>query len=610
MLLDLDIRDLAIIDHLSLGLGPGFNVITGETGAGKSIVIDAVGLLLGQRADATVVRAGAGRAVVSGTFDPASARGRVEAILATYGVELEPGEVLILGREVHAAGRSLARVNGRPVPVKALADIGWLLVDIHGQSDAASLMREAEHMGLLDRYARLDGRRGALAAEVAAWREVERELATLAEDEAALKRRAELLSFAVEEIAAASLRAGEEAELLGERVRQANGARLAQLAQQAYAALRGGLGGETDGAERGGLDLVELTEASVGDLARIDGEAAGMAERAVAVAEGLRELVADLRAYQEQMDFSPRRLEDVEERLALVAALKRKYNAADIPALLAHAERAAADLDAIQNADERAEGLRRERERLQRVIGGLAGQLSTARQAAAERLARAVEGEMGALNLTGGRFAVGFGRREDPAGVAVDAPGFAPDGRYGCDETGVDRVAFQVSLNPGEPLRPLAKVASGGEAARLMLALKGILSAADQVPTLIFDEIDAGIGGRVGGVVGEKLWGLTRGGSSVSGSQPGADASQPALEAIEHQVICVTHLPQVAAYGDSHFRVAKSVEQGRTRTVVVALDSGGQVEELAQMLGATTSIVRENALQLLQQARQWKAGQA
>lgn len=616
MLLDLDIRDLAIIDHLSLGLGSGFNVITGETGAGKSIVIDAVGLLLGERADATVVRSGAGRAVVTGSFDPGAARGRIEQALAAYGVELDPDEVLILSREVQAAGRSLARVNGRPVPVKALSDIGWLLVDIHGQSDSASLMREGEHLGLLDRFARLDGLRGRLATEVAQLREVDRDLSGLAEDAAVMKRRAELLAFAVEEIAAAGLRPDEEAELLADRVRQANGARLAQLAQQAYAALRGGLGGESDGAERGGLDLVALAEAAVGDLARIDGEAASLAEQAVAVAEGLRELTAGLREYQERLDFSPRRLEDVEERLAVIGALKRKYDAVDTAAVLAFAERAAAELDGIQHADERAALLRTRRAALLEIIGTLAGELSTARQSAALRLARAVEGEMAALSLAGGRFAVGFGRREEATGVTVEAPGFEPAVRYACEESGADKVSFQVSLNPGEPLRPLAKVASGGEAARLMLALKGILSAADQVPTLIFDEIDAGIGGRVGAVVGEKLWGLTRGGTHGTGTPAAAQPATRGTEAgpqealtIGHQVICVTHLPQVAAYGDAHYRVIKTVEDGRTRTLIGELESGGRVEELALMLGATTSIVRENALQLLQQARQWKLGQ-
>jgi DNA repair protein RecN (Recombination protein N) len=602
MLLDLDIRDLAIIDHLSLGLGSGFNVMTGETGAGKSIVIDAVGLLLGERADATVVRSGAGRAVVTGSFDPGAARGRIEQVLSGYGVELEPDEVLILSREVQAAGRSLARINGRPVPVKALSDIGWLLVDIHGQSDSASLMREAEHLGLLDRFARLDGLRGRLAAEVSRLREVDRELSGLAEDAAVLKRRAELLAFAVDEIGAARLRPDEEAELLADRVRQANGARLAQLAQQANAALRGGLGGDSDGAERGGLDQVALVEAAVGDLARIDGEAGSLAEQAVMVAEGLRELAAGLRDYQERLDFSPRRLEEVEERLALIGGLKRKYDAVDTAAVLAYAERAAAELDGLQHADERAAQLRDGRAALVATIGSLAGQLSAARQEAAWRLAEAVEGEMAALSLTGGRFAVGFGRREDAAGVTLEAPGFDPAVRYACDESGADKVSFQVSLNPGEPLRPLAKVASGGEAARLMLALKGILSAADQVPTLIFDEIDAGIGGRVGAVVGEKLWRLTRGGAEDEGS-----TKLPA--AVGHQVICVTHLPQVAAYGDAHYRVAKSVDEGRTRTLIGELDSGGRVEELALMLGAATSIVRENALQLLQQARQWKLGQ-
>lgn len=593
MLLYLDIRDLAIIDHLAVALGPGFNVITGETGAGKSIVVDAVGLLLGERADATVVRAGAARALVSGSFDPGSARAAVEAILAEYGVDADPDELLILSREVQAAGRSSARVNGRPLPVKALQELGRLLVDIHGQSDSASLMREAEHLGLLDRYARLEGSRQALAQQVAALRILDQELAGLNQDAEQLRRRAELLALAVDEIQAARLKPGEEEELLAERVRQANGARLASLAQQAYAALTGGMGDGDGGVDRAGLDWTLIAQAATQDLARIDVSAEAMAEQATAAAEGLRELVATLRGYQERLDFSPARLEEVEERLALLSALKRKYQAADLEALVDHAERAAAQLEGLQNSDERQARLKLEREALLERIGGLAGRLSGARQEAAGRLALAVEAEMAALSLAGGRFQAAFDRREDAAGVPVAAPGFNAGARYACDASGADRMSFQVSLNPGEPLRPLAKVASGGEAARLMLALKGILSAADQVPTLIFDEIDAGIGGRVGGVVGEKLWALTR-----SGEAQGAG----------RQAICVTHLPQVAAYGDAHFRAAKSVVDGRTRTTVSLMDSGGRVEELAQMLGASTAIARENALQLLQQAEQWKLG--
>lgn len=594
MLLDLDIRDLAIIDHLSLALEPGFNVITGETGAGKSIVVDAVGLLLGERADVTVVRAGAARALVSGSFEPGAAREAVEAVLADYGVEAEPGEPLILSREVHAAGRSAARVNGRPLPVKALQELGRLLVDIHGQSDSASLMREAEHLGLLDRYARLEGQRQALSREVAALRRLEEELDGLSQDAEQLRRRAELLALAVDEIQAARLRPGEEEELLAERVRQANGARLAGLVQQAYAALQGGLGDADGGVERAGLDWVLIAQAASQDLARIDALAAPMAEQATAAVETLRELAAALRDYQERLAFSPARLEEVEERLALLAALKRKYQAADQAALQAHAELAARQLEGLQHSDERQAQLKLEREALLTRIGDLAGGLSRARQEAAGRLAGAVEAEMAALSLAGGRFQVAFERREEAGGVPVEAPGFVAGMRYACDATGADRVAFQVSLNPGEPLRPLAKVASGGEAARLMLALKGILSAADQVPTLIFDEIDAGIGGRVGGVVGEKLWSLTR------AAEPGGS---------RRQAICVTHLPQVAAYGDAHFRAAKAVSDGRTRTAVSLLESAGRIEELAQMLGTSTAIARENGLQLLQQAEQWKLGQ-
>jgi len=571
MLIELDIRDLAIIDHLRLRLAPGFIAITGETGAGKSIVVDAVGLLIGERADTTLVRAGAERTVVEGIFDPGSAAERVAAVLAAYGVE--PAGEVIVSREVYAAGRSGARINGRAVPVRALVDLGCLLVDIHGQSDNVSLLREAEHLGLLDRYAGLAEPRRALAETVARVRAVERDLAGLKRDDAALKARADLLAFQVEEIGAAALSADEEADLLAERVRLTNGERLARLAEQAYVALRGG--GDLDAA---GLDRVDAALEAIEDLARIDPGLAPLGEAALGAAETLRETAGALRNYQDELSFDPARLEEVEERLQLVAALKRKFGG-DIPAVLAYAERAAAELTTIERAETRLAELTAERARLVAEIGALAGGLSERRRAAARELALAVEIELAALGMSGSRFEVAFGREADADGAPHDG------GTWAFDETGIDRAAFQASMNPGEPPRPLARVASGGETARLMLALKSILTAADEVPTLIFDEIDAGIGGRVGSVVGEKLWGLAE----------------------RHQVLCVTHLAQVAAYGDHHFHVSKRVAGDRTVTAAAAVDGAARVEEIMHMLGAATPAARDNALQLLQQTEVWKA---
>ncbi len=570
MLLELDVRDFAIIDHLRLRLAPGFNAITGETGAGKSIVVDAVGLLLGARADTALVRAGAERAVVEGIFDPGPAGERVAARLAEYSID--PDDTLILAREVYAAGRSTARVNGRAVPVRALVEIGELLVDIHGQSDNLSLLREGEHLGLLDRYAGLVAERRALAERVARVRAVEAEWSALRRDEAALKERAETLAFQIDEIQAARLSPDEEVGLTVERTRLANAERLARRAEQAHAALAG-----SDDVDAGGLDRVGLALDAIDDLARIDPTLDALRDPAAAAAEALRDVAGQLRDYVDRLEYSPLRLEAVDERLQVIAALKRKYGP-DVTAVLAHADRAAAELERISGAEARSGALAGERARLLAEIGAAAADLSERRRAAANRLREAVESELEELGMPQSRFEVAFDRQPDPDGCP------AGDGRWAFDATGIDRVAFQVSLNPGEPPRPLVRVASGGETARLMLALKGILSAADEVPTLIFDEIDAGIGGRVGAVVGRKLWAVGN----------------------RHQVVCVTHLPQVAAFGDRHFRVSKTVVDGRTVTAVDAIEESDRVDELMHMLGVSTPIARENAAQILQESELWK----
>jgi len=585
MLTELAISDLAIIDELHLSLASGFNVLTGETGAGKSIIIDAVSLLLGGRADAEMVRSGAERAQVEGTFRLGEeVRAAIEPILAENGLEGEEPDTLVLGREIRKGGRSVCRVNGRGVALSVLKDIGQYLVDIHGQSEHLSLLRVREHVNLLDRYAGLWERRARLGQVVAQLRQVRRELDSLLKDEREMARRADLLQFQIEEISSAKLKSGEDATLEQERVRLANAEQLAALADEAYQALYEGAG-ETPAA----LDALAQATKALAGLAKIDPALGEHVQTVESAAAQLDDLARTIRAYRERIEFSPKRLEQVEDRLDTLKRLKRKYGNT-VEEILAFAENAAVQLDGITHASERIEELRRQEDKLSREIGALGQELSDGRKAAAEKLAAGIEAELNDLRMAGARFGV------DIQWTSAEDGAFVGEGRYAFDATGLDKVEFLVAPNVGEGLRPLAKTASGGETSRLMLALKAVLARADQTPTLIFDEIDQGIGGRVGAVVGAKLWGLT------ADRRP-----QTAVRGQAHQVICITHLPQLAGYGDMHFRVEKGASGGRTTTHVWALDGKTRVEELAQMLGASGEGAVQSAQEILAAVAQEKS---
>ena len=503
MLLEININNYAIIDQLSLSLGEGFNVLTGETGAGKSILIGALGLLLGGRADADAVRAGADRTRIEGVFDLSEAtREALNADLSEFGIELDAGETLILSREVMAAGRSVARINGRAVSAKVLQSIGHHLVDVHGQSDNAALKREREHLGLLDRWAGGAEDRVRLSELVQKQRTLRRELKSLNRDADELEERSQRLSFALEDIEAAQISPGEEAQLKADANRQANSEKIARLADQAYAALSG----DDEDSVLAGIDQVDRAAGDIGELGRIDESMLEVAEQATASLEALRELAERIRDYRDSLEFSPEHLEALEERLAMISELCRKYRCVDSTALLDYSAKAAAELASIEGSDARIEELQAKDAAIRKEIGELCKRIHLRRKDAAGLLAEAVEKELGSLGMQGGHFHCAF--EALPAGpnegVQIDAKGFDPKATYSFDESGVDQMRFMVSLNPGEPPRPLARVASGGETARLMLAIKQILSASDEVQTLIFDEIDAGIGGRIGAVVGQK----------------------------------------------------------------------------------------------------------
>ena len=566
MLSELHITDFAIIDRLDLELGGGFNVLTGETGAGKSIIIDAVNALLGSKLGVEFVRSGSEQARVEGVFSLAGDRCRQLALPADYGIEPEDG-VLILSRELHASGRGVCRVNGRLVPVGVLQEVGQSLVDIHGQSEHLSLLRPSQHVDFLDRYGGLMAERTALAGKVGQLRSVRRELRSLVADEREMARRADLLRYQIDEIQAATLEPDEEGNLGRERTRLHNAERIMALADAAYAALYQG-----NDEQRAAADLLAQASAAVGELKLLDPSL----EDAAAAAEGLtyqvEELARSLRTYRDQVECNPDRLVEVEDRLALVHNLKRKYGSG-IGEILAFGERAAAELEAMSHGEERLAELKEQEQALLADIGGMASALSKRRQEAGRGLGEAIQREMGDLNMPKVRFLVELRQTADPEGVLLAGAA----GRFAFDATGADKVEFLISPNPGEPPKPLAKIASGGETSRLMLAMKSILSDADATPTLIFDEIDQGVGGRSGHVVGEKLWGLTGG----------------------HQVLCVTHLPQIAAFGDTHFNIAKEIRGERTVTRVTRLSEEARVGELADMLGGSSEAARQAARDIL-----------
>jgi DNA repair protein RecN (Recombination protein N) len=576
MLAQLTIRDFAIIDRLTIEWSRGLNVVTGETGAGKSIIIDAVGALLGGRISPDFVRSGASRATVEGVFDLSTSEdvGELRTALDEHGLEIEDGG-LILSRDIAGAGgRGVSRVNGRAVPTAVLQQIGEHLIDIHGQSEHLSLLRPREHLDLLDRYAGLGTSRVRLATLVADLRAVDREQQRVREEARRAQREQALLRHEVEEIDAAELRPGEEEELLLTRERLRNVERLQTAVLSAWTALSG------DEDRAGAHDLVGQAALECGQVGGFDPVLAQQSEVLDGVAEQLDDVTRALRRYLDAVEEDPEQLQAVEERLLALADLKRKYGDT-IEEILAYVERARGRLEAVERQDQIVAELEARRQEIRAAAGTLASSLSARRTVAASELQSVVETELADLNMRGTRFVVHFERADDPDGLPVEIDGHARMLAY--DATGVDRVEFLIAPNVGEEPKGLGRIASGGELARVGLALKTALSRVDRRATLIFDEVDTGVGGRSAPVVGEKLWGLTS----------------------EHQVLCVTHMPQVAAYADSHLVVAKGADEGASRVNVRSLEPSERVEELAQMLGGPLGGqgARRNARELLEGAK-------
>ena len=558
MLKLLRINNIAIIAELELELEPGLSLLTGETGAGKSILIDALGLLCGARASPDVIRSGEERAVVEAVFESAAAVRAVEA----HGLPVD-GDEVILRREVHVSGKGKATVNGALVPVSVLRTLAPELAAIHGQHEPQGLLDPDTHIGILDRHAGLAEEAEALAAPFGRLRAVEAELEALRRDRREAERRREMLDYQAGEVEKAHLAAGEEESLRQEKRLQASAGRLAELSGEAYRLLYDD--------EDAVVSRLGQVYRKVEELGAIDPRLAPHLEAKAGVRAQLDDLALFLRDYREGLQVSPGRLDEIESRLELIERLKRKYGAT-VEEVIAFGERCRADLAALGSPEEHEAVLQREREETAAKYLAAARALSRKRRSAARELEKKVQSELAQLAMEKTRFRVQF---------QPDVPG--DDDSNVWTERGLETAEFLLSPNPGEELRGLARIASGGELSRILLALKSV-SAHDDAEagkTLVFDEVDAGIGGRVAEVVGRKLRTIAE----------------------RHQVLCVTHLPQIASMADHHFVVRKRVERGRTITDVRPLDGGERVEEVARMLGGetVTDTARRHAREMVKQ---------
>ena len=567
MLRDLRIENFAIIDRLELSFGGGLNVLTGETGAGKSIVIDAVEVLLGARASADLVRTGCEGAAVEAVFDVEDAPGAAR-ILESEGLPRLADGGVALQREISIAGRNASRVNGRAVPLALMQRLGRALLDIHGQHEHQSLLQRASQLLVLDRYGGADLRaaRERYDGLYGRWLKLRRDLTELEGESGERERKVDLLRFQANEIAAARLRAGEEDELGTERRILANAARLQETAAGAFAALY-------EGDRRPVVDVLGEVQAGLEAAAALDPALKPLAEGVADARYRLEDAARGLREYRDRMQYDPGRLEVIETRLDLLTTLRRKYGAT-LADVIAFGERAQAEFGRLERAAELAASIRQEIAAVAVELGAAAAELSRLRRAAGDKLGRAVTAELDGLSMAGARFAVALEQEEDEPGgeVTVRPVALGP--------TGADQAEFLFGPNVGEPPKPLARIASGGEMARVMLAIKTVLADADAVAAMIFDEVDAGIGGRTVQAVAERL----------------------ARVAAARQVICVTHLPAIASVAESHFVVAKEERDGRVVTLVRRLGAADRAGEIARMLGGSdlTDVTMEHAKKLLE----------
>jgi DNA repair protein RecN (Recombination protein N) len=577
---ELTVKGFGIIEEITWKLAGGLNVITGETGAGKSLVVDAVEALLSGQVRDEDIRHGEEEARVEGIFHVTDGKGAASLISLLTEKGLESGEnALIVTCDFRRQGRTTPRVNSHAVSRALLQDIGNALVDIHGQSEHISLLRKSQHLDFLDAYAHTLDMRHEFGVKAAALHQMEREIKSLTRSEQEVARQIELLNFQIEEIKRARLREGEDAELAKELTLLTSAEKLKAASYEVYRII---YGDDSAASSSSAVDKLGEALAAMRHIVETDPSLQKQLAYLEETVHGLEETARDVHSYGENLSYDPQRLEEVQNRLELIKSLERKYGSS-ISGVLEYLKKAEAEMNGIAGSGERRAQLEAEREQLKKEMGVLAAKLSRKRGQAAQKLAAAVKKELADLSMARVDFAVAMTREPSPEGIPL------PDGEsYRFSSSGVDDVFFEASTNPGEPRKPLEKIASTGEISRFLLAMKSALAEADTIPVLIFDEIDIGIGGRSGEVIGRKLWNLAR----------------------SHQVICVTHLPQIAAFADAHYSVSKRTTGGRTVSTIEALGGEARVNELAVMLGGPryTASALSAARELIEKAEAWEKG--
>ena len=559
MLSLLHIENIALIQSADIRFEPGFNVLTGETGAGKSIVIDSIGAVLGERTSRELIRTGAKSALVTAVFTQVPPLPWLEENGFPTGEE-----DLLLQRELQGDGRNVCRIDGKLVTVAQLRELGRQLLNIHGQHDGQQLLDPASHLGYLDQFGGCQPLLEDYQEAYRKWHDIRREMDKLQMDEAERSRRVDTLNYQIQELERAQLKAGEDEELSARRTLLRSAGRLMEAVQSAEFALSG------DEDRDGACSLIAQAEGEVQGVSSISPELSELSEKLTALRCAADDAADTLRDLSRSFDFSPGELDQVEERLDLLYRLRKKYGPT-VEDMLAYLDRCRKELDQIQYADDTLARLEKDLKKAQKEAARRGESLSQARREAAGALQARVQEELRQLDMPKVQFQTEF----TPKG-----------GEAGMDETGLDEVQFLMSANLGEALKPIQKVASGGELARIMLALKNVLAEGDQIGTLVFDEVDTGVSGRAAQKVAEKMAQVARG----------------------KQVLCVTHLPQIAAMADTHFSVQKGEREGRTYTRLERLDRSQRREELARLIGGAsiTPSLLESAEELLRQAEQQK----
>ncbi|MDE0018430.1 MAG: DNA repair protein RecN [Candidatus Poribacteria bacterium] len=576
MIETLSIRNIALIDELDLELAPGLNIFTGETGAGKSVILKSIGLVLGERASADIVREGADFAKVEASVAPDDTHPMWHTDFAFTDV-LDPSDVVILSRHISANGRSRCHINGRLVNLKQLQALGTLLVDIHGQHEHQSLFRTETHLKLLDDFGGSSEARQQVGKLYTQLRALQQEAASLADTLAASEREKELLEFEIKELTTANLEEGEDEKLADEARILKNAEKLSQSANYVWEQLdgsnrAGSFGGGAMGTDLSTLDRLKDVANALIDLSDMDGSLSELRERLESSLYELEDIALQIRQYADTVEFNQGRLDAIADRLALIAKLKRRYGNT-ISEILAYHAGAEQKLETLQLGSEKQASLQAEIQETIQEAQHLCTALSTKRLHVAKHLSERIEKELRTLGMDKAAFQASVQHIPDERGP------FQVDGeRYAFRSDGMDAVEFLIAPNVGSEARPIVKIASGGEISRIMLALKTVLVQVDEIPTLLFDEIDSGIGGKVADVVGKKLKEL----SAFS------------------QVICITHLPQIARFADKHFRVEKKVVDERTLITAKPLTVEEQVNEITRMHGGEeTEIGLAHARELL-----------